>query len=198
LNDEIVLLLHSLGISSEVMLEKQTSFFRFLNSATEDPIVAFGFLCSINEVTLAENLLIDGLESVSKQLRRFISQEQGKMINKRGEQKCRILIPSSRLLFGVCYHKDVLKAGECYVRVIQNADGKPRTIVGANVLIARNPCLHPGDLRKLKAVDKPELSHLSDCIVFSTRGPRPAADMMSGGDLDGDTCKLIARRWAMH
>jgi RNA dependent RNA polymerase len=189
LNDEIVLLLHSLGIPGEVMLEKQTSFFRFLDSAIEDPIVAFGFLCSINEVILAEKLLIDGLESVSKQLRRFISQEQGKMINKRGDQKCRILIPSSRLLFGVCDHKDVLKAGECYVRVTQNADGKPRTIVDANVLIARNPCLHPGDLRKLKAVDKPELSHLSDCIVFSTKGPRPAADMMSGGDLDGDTCK---------
>jgi hypothetical protein len=76
------------------MLEKQTSFFRFLDSAIEDPIVAFGFLCSINEVILAEKLLIDGLESVSKQLRRFISQEQGKMINKRGDQKCRILIPS--------------------------------------------------------------------------------------------------------
>jgi hypothetical protein len=198
LNDEIVLLLHSLGISSEVMLEKQTSFFRFLDSATKDPIAAFGYLCSINEVTLAEKLLIDGLESVSRQLKKFVSQEQGKMINKRGEQKCRILIPSSRLLFGVCDHKDVLKPGECYVRVTQNADGKPRTITGANVLIARNPCLHPGDLRKLKAIDKPELSHLSDCIVFSTKGPRPAADMMSGGDLDGDTCKLIARRWTIR
>jgi hypothetical protein len=28
-----------------------------------------------------------------------------------------------------------------------------------------------------------------DCIVFSTRGKRPAADLMSGGDLDGDTCR---------
>lgn len=152
--------------------------------------MAFAYLCSINETTLAEKLLMDGQESISKQLKKFISQEQGKMINKRGEQKCRILIHNSRLLFGVCDHKDVLKPGECFVRVTLNADGRPRTITGANVLIARNPCLHPGDLRKLKAVDKPELSHLSDCIVFSTRGPRPAADMMSGGDLDGDTCKF--------
>lgn len=160
--------------------------------------MAFAYLCSINETAMAEKLLIDGLESISKQLKKLIAQEQGKMINKRGEQKCRILVSSSRLLFGVCDHKDVLKPGECFVRVTLNADGRPRTITGVNVLIARNPCLHPGDLRKLRAVDKPELSHLSDCIVFSTRGPRPAADMMSGGDLDGDTCKLVAQWWARH
>ncbi len=189
-----MLLLHSLGIPKEVLLEKQTSFLHFLDNATKDPTMAFAYLCSINETFLAEKLLMDGLEPVSKQLKKFISQEQGKMINKRGEQKCRILVPSSRLLFGVCDHKDVLKPGECFVRVTLNADGRPRTITGANVLIARNPCLHPGDLRKLRAVDKPELSHLSDCIVFSTRGPRPAADMMSGGDLDGDTCKFKGSR----
>lgn len=156
--------------------------------------MAFGYLCSINEAALAEKLLIDGLESVSKQLKKFISLEQGKMNNKCGEQKCRILVPSSRLLFGVCDHKGVLKPGECYVCVTLHADGKPRKITGANVLIARNPRLHPGDLRKLKAVDKPELSHLSDCVGFSTRGPRPAADMMSSGDLDGDTWKSFAHR----
>lgn len=198
MNDETILLLNSLGISQEVLLEKQESFFAFLDNATKDPIMAFAYLCSINETVLAEKLLIEGLGSISGQLKKFISQEQGKMINKRGEQKCRILVPSSRLLFGVCDHKDVLSPGECYIRVTQNADGKPRTIIGANVLIARNPCLHPGDLRKLRAVDKPELSHLSDCIVFSTRGPRPAADMMSGGDLDGDTCRSIAYQWATY
>lgn len=32
------------------------------------------------------------------------------------------------------------------------------------------------------------LSHLTDCIVFPTRGRRPSADLMSGGDLDGDKC----------
>ena len=49
--------------------------------------------------------------------------------------------------------------------------------------------LHPGDLQKFKVVAKDELAHLVDCIVFPTRGKRPAADLMSGGDLDGDTCK---------
>jgi RNA dependent RNA polymerase len=193
LNDEIVLLLHALGISSESLAAKQESFFQVLENATTDPDMAFSYLCSINETSMAEKILIDGLESVSKQLNKLVAQEQGKMINKRGEQKCRILVPSSRLLFGICDPRDVLKPGECYLRVTQNADGKPRTITGVNVLVARNPCLHPGDLRKLKAVHRPELDHLSDCIVFPTKGQRPPADMMSGGDLDGDTCKWHPR-----
>lgn len=38
----------------------------------------------------------------------------------------------------------------------------------------------------MEAVNRPDLSHLHDCIVFSRQGQRPQMDMMSGGDLDGD------------
>jgi RNA-dependent RNA polymerase len=59
-----------------------------------------------------------------------------------------------------------------------------------DVAVTRNPCLHPGDVRKLQAVSDinvvARLSHMKDCIVFSRRGPRPVTDMMAGGDLDGD------------
>ena len=65
----------------------------------------------------------------------------------------------------------------------------PRTIVGTEVLVTRNPCLHPGDTQKFKAVQHDELSHLVDCIVFPSQGRRPSADLMSGGDLDGDKCR---------
>ena len=111
------------------------------------------------------------------------------MINKREEQKIRILIPKSRLLFGACDPYGLLKAGECFLRVTLDEVGTSLTITGVNVLVSRNPCLHPGDLRKLKAINVPELSHLTDCVVFSTNGSRPSADLMSGGDLDGDTCE---------
>jgi RNA-dependent RNA polymerase len=55
-----------------------------------------------------------------------------------------------------------------------------------DVLVTRNPCTHPGDLRVLTAVDRPELRHLVNVIVFSTLGERPNCQMMAGGDLDGD------------
>ncbi|KIX05706.1 uncharacterized protein Z518_03678 [Rhinocladiella mackenziei CBS 650.93] len=187
LNDEIVLLLHSLGITTTTFTKKQAEYFDFLEQSRTDPRCAFRLLSSIEMTGEAEKLLIEGFEKVTKTVRKAITQEYGKMVNKRNEQKTRILIPKSRLLFGICDHYDVLKFDECFLRVTLDEFGHPTVLKGVNVLVSRNPCLHPGDVRKLKAVDRSELHHLTDCVVFSTRGKRPTADLMSGGDLDGDT-----------
>ena len=53
-------------------------------------------------------------------------------------------------------------------------------------MIAKNPCLHPGDVRILEAVDVPELHHLVDCLAFPRKGDKPHANEASGSDLDGD------------
>jgi RNA-dependent RNA polymerase len=59
-------------------------------------------------------------------------------------------------------------------------------IIVGTVVMAKNPCLHPGDVRILEAVDVPELHHLVDCLVFPQKGERPHANEASGSDLDGD------------
>jgi RNA-dependent RNA polymerase len=41
-------------------------------------------------------------------------------------------------------------------------------------------------VRILTGVDRPELRHLYNVVVFSSKGHRPACNMMAGGDLDGD------------
>ncbi|KAF7186607.1 RNA-dependent RNA polymerase 1 [Pseudocercospora fuligena] len=71
-----------------------------------------------------------------------------------------------------------------------DAPGKYRVILGICIL-ARNPSLHPGDVRKVRAVDKPELHHLRDVVVIPTTGDRDLANMCSGGDLDGDDFMVI-------
>ena len=64
------------------------------------------------------------------------------------------------------------------------------------MLVTKNPCVHPGDIRKVKAVGKEDprfskLSHLFNVIVFPTKGDRPLQNKMSGGDLDGDVYMCI-------
>lgn len=184
-------MLHALGIQAHVLLRKQAEHFQFLASAKHDPRAAFRFLTYINNSELAEKVLMESLQSVQPRITKLVNEEYGRMLTKRDEQKCRILIPKSRLLFGICDAWDVLKEGECAVKVTMDGDGQPRALKGMEVLVTRNPCLHPGDLQKFKVVQRNELAHLVDCIVFSTQGRRPAADLMSGGDLDGDTCQFL-------
>jgi hypothetical protein len=197
LNDEVIVLLHALGISQETLLSKHAQYLTFLQDVNNGGIgAAFQFLSYIDRVDVAEKLLLNGTDSVSSILKSLVKQEYARMINKRDEQRCRILIPKSRLLFGICDPnakngcQGLLKEGECFVRITHDGSGRAQTIINTKVLVTRNPCLHPGDLQKFKAVDIPEFSNLVDCIVFSTRGKRPSADLMSGGDLDGDKCEF--------
>lgn len=87
------------------------------------------------------------------------------------------------------YHTLPDEEGTCSVRVTLDGNREARTLVDTEVLVTRKPCLHPGDLRKFEVVDIPHFSHLVDFIVFPTCGSRPSADLMSGGELDGDKCK---------
>ena len=77
-------------------------------------------------------------------------------------------------------------------------DGKQRLTVPGPVLITKNPCVHPGDVRKVDTLTKEKdpdrfakLSHLYNVIVFPSKGARPLQNMMSGGDLDGDVYMCI-------
>ena len=182
-------MLHSLGIPETTLLRKQQEHFDFLAAASINPQDSFRFLTYQNNLKLAEKVLMEGIEPIRDSILSLVNQEREKMLNKRDQQRCRIMVPQSRLLYGICDSKDILREGECVVRVTMEGDGQPRQLSGMEILVTRNPCLHPGDLQKFNAVARPELAHLIDCIVFPTRGRRPSADLMSGGDLDGDTCK---------
>jgi RNA-dependent RNA polymerase len=58
-------------------------------------------------------------------------------------------------------------------------------------IIARNPSLHPGDIRVVRAIDNANLHHLRNVVVLPQTGDRDLGNMCSGGDLDGDDYWII-------
>ncbi|TFK70694.1 RNA-directed RNA polymerase [Pluteus cervinus] len=189
LNKDIIVLLSSLGISNEALLSKQQEYFKWITEATKDPMTAIDFLSCLDAHSIAEKVLLDGLEDpdVTKKVRSLQMKEVGSFKNDKEKQRERMIVKKSRLVFGVCDPYRVLKEGQVHLRVLTRK-GEATTVHG-DVLVVRNPCLHPGDCLKLRAVSHPKLAHLLDCVVFASvarPGHHAAPSMSSGGDLDGD------------
>lgn len=119
------------------------------------------------------------------------------LINKLGKSKDRfegdggheskIRLRQSRRCYIIADPTGTLKPNECYA----NLSG--RGIVIQDVALIRNPCYHPGEILKLKAVATTEkrLSNLHNVVVLSSVGKRSIADMMQGGDYDGDAVIIV-------
>nr|CAD1826741.1 unnamed protein product [Ananas comosus var. bracteatus] len=117
--------------------------------------------------------------------------------------KSRIFVPKGRAMMGCLDETRKLEYGQVFIQIsctgisqFQNnglymfaeAELDNRTVVvKGRVVVAKNPCLHPGDVRVLTAVDVPDLHHMVDCVVFPQKGKRPHPNECSGSDLDGDT-----------
>lgn len=183
LNNDIVVLLSSLGISTETFREKQRQYHDFLMDAGTDWVTAYNLLVSNGRLETAEKVLLDGVESDGVQQEiRGLQQRELSAFKKNDRSRVRMLLPKSRFLFGVCDPYGALEEGQVHVRLSMPRQGAT-SLTNLDVLIVRNPCLHPGDCLKLRAVNHERLSHLVDCLVFSSRGRRAAPSMSSGGDL---------------
>jgi hypothetical protein len=191
LNNDIVVLLSSLGISTEIFLKKQQQYHDWIQSAGINWEAAFDLLCAAKKYETADRLIHEGLDSdsVRKDVRALQSSELTS-IRKNDRLRVRMLIPKSRFLFGVCDPYGVLREGEVHVRIMIPRKGAV-TLTNVDVLVVRNPCLYPGDCLKLRATYHRALDHLVDCVVFASRGRRAAPSMSSGGDLGKCQPELI-------
>ena len=108
------------------------------------------------------------------------------------QKRSRILEPKGRVLIGCLDETKALSYGEVFLQVTLAPGQKRRLIddgleafdkypvgngneahvVTGWVVVAKNPCLHPGDIRKLKAVNVPGLRHMVDCLVIPQKGHR--------------------------
>ena len=111
--------------------------------------------------------------------------------------RTRIRIPKNegRNMMGIVDEYKVLKPHEVYIQytIMRKGrnDNKTEILDNRKVVITKNPCHHPGDVRTFTAVNYPKLKHLKDVIVFSQQGNRPAPHDISGSDLDGDEYLVV-------
>lgn len=103
--------------------------------------------------------------------------------------KLNIRIRQSTNVFMVVDFERVLKPGEvhlCFSSKFDDGVGEVTDLDGMDVLVSRCPAHLPSDVQKATAVFKKELRHLRDVVVFPTTGSEPLANILSGGDYDGD------------
>lgn len=93
-----------------------------------------------------------------------------------------------------------MKEGELYCTVFDDIALTPkREYVEGPVIITRNPCLHPADIRKMRCVGPKEVEarfqirgednlfeNYVNCVIFPKKGDYPVTSQISGSDLDGD------------
>ncbi|KAL2824020.1 RNA dependent RNA polymerase-domain-containing protein [Aspergillus cavernicola] len=107
-------------------------------------------------------------------------------------EEMRIEVPLSTYAFCIADPYGVLKEDEVHFGFSNNwrddqGQFEDNLLDGIEVLVGRLPAHLPSDIQRRRAVWKPELRHFKDVIVFPTAGDIPLADMLSGGDYDGDT-----------
>ncbi|CAF3343678.1 unnamed protein product [Rotaria sp. Silwood2] len=118
-------------------------------------------------------------------------------------RRTRIRVPrnKARNMLGIIDEYNVLKPEEVFIQYTQLNDGdnkdgssiyqKTSILDNCKVVITKNPCHHPGDIRTFTAVKHEVLEHLKDVIVFSQQGDCPPPHQISGSDLDGDEYVVI-------
>jgi RNA-dependent RNA polymerase len=116
--------------------------------------------------------------------------------------RIRLSNTKARNMFGIVDEYAILEYGQVFFQYTNMRENKLHSTKedGANfsrddsdqcrifvgkVVITKNPCHHPGDLRIFDAVDCPKLRHLKDVVVFPQKGHRPHSNEVSGSDLDG-------------
>eukprot|EP00172_Hildenbrandia_rubra_P003248 Plantae.Rhodophyta-Hildenbrandia_rubra.ctg49563.p1 GENE.Plantae.Rhodophyta-Hildenbrandia_rubra.ctg49563~~Plantae.Rhodophyta-Hildenbrandia_rubra.ctg49563.p1 ORF type:complete len:256 (-),score=28.64 Plantae.Rhodophyta-Hildenbrandia_rubra.ctg49563:27-794(-) len=86
---------------------------------------------------------------------------------KRLESKARIFVPEAANLFGVMDETNTLEYGEVFVQICgPTTDGQNFIVADCDVVVGKNPMLHPGDVRVLRArADVPEsLKKIVNCV----------------------------------
>lgn len=214
LNRQIILVLSHLGVSDEIFLAMQKSTIQALGKAMHDDDAALSALrthVDPNLMTLSMcDLISHGFRRVQEPFVTSLLQLWRAYSLKYLKEKAKIPVKDGAFVLGAVDETNTLRGHfnelqppqqadrrekekalpEIFLQITDTGTGMPRVIEGICIL-ARNPSLHPGDIRVVKAVDCIKLRHICDVVLMPQNGDRDLPSMCSGGDLDGDDYIVI-------
>jgi hypothetical protein len=109
-------------------------------------------------------------------------------------KRANIPVKEGCLVMGIPDYSGQLKTNQVFLKISSsdNSEALDSRVILGPVLMYRNPCLHPGDLRLVEAVDIPELHLTPDVLILpAEESDYSLAASCSGGDLDGDQFSVI-------
>ena len=215
LNRQLILVLSALGVPDSVFVRKLQEQLSDIEETIVNPEKALEILqrdIDHNQMTLAlAGMIVDGFQTRREPFITSLLRLWRAWAIKYLKEKARITISGGALLLGCLDETATLKGHynyapkladnapasekmkhvpQIFVQLSKGPDGNPKVMLGP-MIIARNPSLHPGDIRVVCGVDVPQLRHLKDCVVLPQTGVRDVASMCSGGDLDGDDFNVM-------
>ncbi|KAK1577557.1 hypothetical protein Q3G72_022790 [Acer saccharum] len=196
LNRQLITLMSTLGVRDCVFEKKQREAVAQLDAILTDPERAHEALDLMassreNANVLKEMLTCDYKPDKEPYLSMMLQTFRALHLQEL-RSRTRIFVQNGQAMMGCLDETGTLEYGQVFVQYSGSRCHHPYntspvfSIVKSKLVVAKNPCLHPGDMRVLKAVDVPALHHMVDCIVFPAKGKRPHPDECSGSDLDGD------------
>lgn len=204
-NRQLIIILSTLGVADSVFTKKQQDMVNDLERATREEGVAIEKLqrnIDLNQTTLImAGMAIDGFMKSQEPFMMSLLQLWRAYHIKYLKERARIVVEEGAYVLGCVDETATLKGHyngsmgalpEVFLQISDMAknskagkQGHYKVIQGTCIL-ARNPSLHAGDVRVVRAVDVPALHHLKNVVVFPQTGDRDIPNMCSGGDLDGD------------
>ncbi|KAF5442821.1 hypothetical protein F2P56_035439 [Juglans regia] len=204
LNRQMITLLSNLGVKDQAFQKRQREVIDLLNAMLTDPLraqEALEMMFSEDVTKVLKEMLLcdykpDAEPFLSMMLQAF---HASKLMDLRF--RTWIFVPNGRYMMGCLDETRTLEYGQVFLQVSRfsrqlcnlsshmfttRSSNPNNYVIEGEVVVARNPSLHPGDVRVLKAVNVPALHHMVDCVVFPQKGKRPHPNESSGSNLDGD------------
>ena len=189
LNRQIIILLSSLGIKDEKFRKKLEEYKNRLN----DQNFVLGLIHYSEWNQMFRRMNYCGINRTNDRLVKSIIESNLDILYNDVKKKARIYVEESAYVIGIMDEYNILEYGEAFLQIKRD---NFNLILDKKCVVAKCPCLHPGDIRVLnfkkynkndESTKKYEIFHkYENVIIFPSKGKRPHPDECSGSDLDGD------------